>query len=192
MSGATAPNTGTWRSSGKQRRARRQPTQRRRADFVALSHSVNGERDERGDREAGDRHQALRHAGEPERRQRAPERLVERQVRAEREHARDSSAARPRNQASPRRRRTTQSPASASSGVSQPRKTNFSMPCADIAREEVRQARRSRAAPARTAVRRSRSSRRRRAAARAPRPLTRRGRRRLPSTSRRRGSRAHA
>ena len=56
---------------------------------MALSHKVHGQRDEGRDREAGDRQQALRDAGEAEWRQRAPERLVQRQVGAQGEQPRD-------------------------------------------------------------------------------------------------------
>ncbi len=55
---------------------------------MLIQHKGNGVGDERGDRQAGDRHQALGHACEAERRQSLPERLVERQARAERQDAR--------------------------------------------------------------------------------------------------------
>ena len=91
-SAATAPNTCTRTSSREQNEDHRHDpvatTGRRALDFVLIQHKGNGVRDERGDRQAGDRHQALGHAREAERRQSLPERLVQRQARAERQHAR--------------------------------------------------------------------------------------------------------
>ena len=101
---------------------------------MALSHldsmrrRVEGERDEGGDREAADRQQPLRDAREAERRQGVPERLVERQVRAEREQAGDErreSEAEREPALSPR---ASTVPTTARSGVSQPTKTSSSIP----------------------------------------------------------------
>ena len=84
------------RAPARRPRAEREPRQprpvattgRRARDLVLIQHKGNGVRDERGDRQAGDRHQALGHAREAEWRQSLPERLVQRQARAERQHAR--------------------------------------------------------------------------------------------------------
>ena len=91
-----------------------------RAHERATRGSRDRERDERGEAEAGDWHEALRHARVPERRQGVPEPRVRRQARPEREEDRDDGAdrehggqpaPRPREQQQPGRREDRRRPA---------------------------------------------------------------------------------